>query len=479
MIPMTLAAAAAATGAAVPVGAADVLVTSVEFDTRQVRPGALFVALAGSRVDGHDFAAAAAAAGAVAVLGSRPVAAGVPELLMPDESAVLAALAALAAANAADLVAAGLIVVGVTGSSGKTSTKDLIAAVLGRAGAVVAAHESFNNEIGHPYTVLRAGADTRFLVLELSARGPGHIAALCAVVPPRIGVVLNVGSAHLGEFGSVQAIAAAKGELVEALPSADAGGIAVLNAEDARVAAMARRTAAAVVRVGVRADAEVRAGDIALDDLARAHFTLLTPEGSAPVALRVVGAHQVGNALAAAAVGRAVGMNVGDIADALSASGPASHWRMETTELPGGITVVNDAYNANPESMRAALAVLAAIGANRRTWAVLGEMAELGPAAADAHAEVGRLVAHLRVDRLLVVGPAARPIHLAAGLEGSFRGESTHVPDAAAALAVLRRDLRPGDVVLVKASRAVGLERLALALIASASAGPTGGGSPG
>ncbi len=306
---MTLAQVADAIGATAPAGADGIVVRSVEFDTRRITPGALFVALHGERVDGHAFAATAATAGAVAVLGSGPIEGDLPLLIAPaatsesrtdsdsanDEPAddanagVLAALAALANASVTALVAKhGLQVIGVTGSSGKTSTKDLIASVL-RSGltdpsqqqgnAVVAPPESFNNELGHPYTALRADENTRFLVLELSARGIGHVAMLAATAPPRIGAVLNVGSAHIGEFGSVQAIAEAKSELVQALPAAADGGVAILNADDPLVAAMAAVTEAEVVTVGRTPGALIRAQDVTQDDADRARFTLVTPGG--------------------------------------------------------------------------------------------------------------------------------------------------------------------------------------------------------
>jgi UDP-N-acetylmuramoyl-tripeptide--D-alanyl-D-alanine ligase len=359
----------------------------------------------------------------------------------------------------------GCTVVGVTGSSGKTSTKDLIASVLSAAMATVAPVGSQNNEYGLPLTVLRATEGTRVLVAEMGARGIGHIAALTRIAPPTIGVVLNVGTAHLGEYGSVEAIAQAKGELVEALPPAADGGVAVLNADDPRVRDMAARTSARVVLVGVAPDAEVRAEDVRL--LAGAHpsFTLVTPEGGAPVDLGYVGAHHVGNALAAAAVARELGMGVTDIAAALSLARPASRWRMEVVERADGVTIINDSYNASPDSVRAALEALVGLAAGRRTWAVLGEMLELGEARVEQHEAIGHVAARLGVDRVLVVGDGARPIADAASRYRSWVDAPMVVPDAAAAVGLLEQDLRSDDVVLVKASRSIGLERLVDALL--------------
>jgi len=436
--------------------AATLVTGTVEFDSRAVTDGGLFLALAGERVDGHDFVPAAIAAGARAAIVTRPVAE--PTIEVGDGFAALAALAAAVVRRLPDTT-----VIGVTGSSGKTSTKDLLAQVLARLGPTVAPPGSFNNELGHPYTVLRARPETRFLVLEKSARGIGHIRYLTEIAPPRIGVVLNVGSAHLGEFGSREAIAQAKGELVEALP---ADGVAVLNADDPLVSAMAARTAARVVLVGRSADASVRAEDVVVDDFGRARFRLRAAEGTADVTLRLVGEHNVGNALAAAAVALECGMALPDVADALSGATPVSRWRMEVSERADGVVVVNDAYNANPESMGAALTTLATIGRGRpgRTWAVLGHMAELGPDAEAEHEAIGRLAAQLGLARVVAVGDVARPIERAAALEGSWDGESSWVPDADAAVALLRAGLRPGDVVLVKASRAASLERVAAAI---------------
>ncbi|GAY16312.1 UDP-N-acetylmuramoyl-tripeptide--D-alanyl-D-alanine ligase [Mycobacterium sp. shizuoka-1] len=455
---------------------------TVEFDSRAVTPGGLFLALPGARSDGHDFAAAAVAAGAAAVLAARPV--GAPAIVVPPAAAadahagvlehdadgsgaaVLAALAKLAAAVAAELVAGGLTIVGITGSSGKTSTKDLIAAVLRPLGHVVAPPGSFNNELGHPWTVLRADEDTDYLVLEMSARHLGNIAALAAIAPPSIAVVLNVGTAHLGEFGSREVIAATKGELVEAVPAA---GVAILNADDPMVSAMASRTAARVVRVGQSDSADIRATDVELDELARPRFTLVTADQAVPVQLAVHGEHQVGNALSAAAVALECGATPEQVAAALGAAGPASRHRMEVRTRADGVIVINDAYNANPDSMKAGLQALAVMSRrnNARSWAVLGEMAELGDASITEHDRVGRLAVRLDISRLVVVG-TGRPMnamHHGAVMEGSWGSESTMVDDAATALELLRAELAPGDVVLVKASNSAGLGALAEALL--------------
>jgi UDP-N-acetylmuramoyl-tripeptide--D-alanyl-D-alanine ligase len=448
VIPLTLAEVAAATGGEL-VGGADpaaVVTGSVEYDSRKVQPGGLFLALPGERVDGHDFAGSAVGAGVVAVIATRDV--GVPAILVTEPLAALGRLATAVLGRLPDLA-----VVGITGSSGKTSTKDLLAQVLSRHGETVAPPGSLNNELGHPYTVLRATASTRYLVLEKSARGVGHIAALTEIAPPRIGAVLNVGVAHLGEFGDVETIAKAKGELVEALPSAADGGVAVLNADDPRVRAMATRTQARVVLAGQAADADVRATDVSLDTAGRPAFVLTTAAGSVPVRLGLHGEHHVSNALAAAAVALELGMTLEQVGSALAAAGVVSRRRMEVVERSDGITLVDDSYNANPDSTAAALRALRSMSAGRRTWAVLGYMAELGPASRDEHDRIGRLVVRLGIDRLVVVGDEARPLHTGALLEGSFGGESVHVPDQDAAIDLLAGELRPGDVVLVKGSR--------------------------
>jgi UDP-N-acetylmuramoyl-tripeptide--D-alanyl-D-alanine ligase len=461
---------------------------TVEFDSRKVTRGGLFLALPGARSDGHDFAAGAVHAGAAAVLAARPV--GVPAILVDPTpgagdsgagvlehdtdgsgAAVLAALAKLAAAVAAELTVGGLTIVGITGSSGKTSTKDLVAAVLAPLGEVIAPPGSFNNELGHPWTVLRATRSTDYLVLEMSARHRGNIAALAAIAVPSIAVVLNVGTAHLGEFGSREAIAATKSELPQAVP---ADGAVILNADDPAVAAMADVTAARVVRVSRERGADIWAEAVALDPLARPRFTLHSREGHVDsqidIALAVHGDHQVSNALCAAAVALECGASLDQVAGALAAAGPVSKHRMQVTTRDDGVTVINDAYNANPDSVRAGLKALAWMaregGGRRRSWAVLGEMAELGDDAITEHDTIGRLAVRLDVSRLIVVGTgrAMSAMHHGAVMEGSWGPEATMVADADAALDLLRAELQAGDVVLVKASNAAGLGALAEAL---------------
>lgn len=432
-------------------------------DSREVEPGSLFVAFVGERVDGHDYASVVVEAGAAAVLASRPV--GVPAIVVDDVQAALGALARHVVERL------GATLVALTGSVGKTSSKDLLAQVLRSKAPTVFTPGSLNNEIGLPLTALSATDETRFLVLEMGARGVGHIRYLTGLTPPKIGLVLNVGTAHIGEFGGREQIAVAKGELVESLP---ADGTAVLNADDPLVRAMASRTKARVLLFGEAADADVRAENVRLTKIGQPAFTLHTPSGCSDVTLRLYGEHHVSNALAAAAVAHELGMSADEIARALSEAGTLSRWRMEVTERPDGVTVVNDAYNANPESMRAALRALAAMAKGRRTWAVLGHMAELGDEGLAEHDAVGRLAVRLNVSKLVAVGGReASWLQLGAYNEGSWGEESVHVSDAQAAIDLLRSELRPGDVVLVKASRSVGLERVATALLDD-SASPEG-----
>ena len=460
MIPLTLADIAAAVDGELTDATDDQIVVRGEafVDSRLVVPGGLFVAVAGTALDGHDFAASAIAGGATAALVQRPV--EVPGVLVGD---TVGALGSLARHVVSQLTR--LRVVGITGSQGKTSTKDILAQLLEQSGPTVAPVGSFNNEIGVPLTALRATRATHHLIVEMGARGRGHIRYLTSLVEPEVGVVLNVGVAHLGEFGTQLDIADSKAELVEALPRT---GLAVLNADDPLVSRMRERTSASVVTFGAANDADVRLSELRLDDEGQPRFALTVNGVTTSVALPLVGEHQARNAAAAAAAACGLGQSIQEVAGALSQVRARSPWRMEVTSTPAGLTVINDAYNANPDSMRAALRTLVEIGARReataRTFAVLGEMRELGQAAGEEHQGIGRLAAELGVSRLVVVGDAARLMQRGALGVGSWRGQSQCVADAAAAIDLLRGAVRPGDVVLVKASRAAGLETVAAAL---------------
>lgn len=456
MIPLTLRQIAEAIDGQVHNADPETVVSSVVTDSRDVTPGCLFVAIEGERVDGHSFAGQVCADGAVAVLSRRVL--SEPCIVVSDPVQALGTLA--------EWYRRAVLrcrVIGITGSSGKTTTKDLISSVLERVGPTISARGSFNTEVGLPLTILEADPDTEFLVLEMGMRGIGHIAELVSIAQPDIGVVVNVGTAHLELLGSMSAIAQAKGELVRDLPKT---ATAILNGDDPFVRVMP--TQARRLHFGEGSDNEVRGMHVTIDDRARAHFTLAIGDEQAPVDLLLHGEHFVSNALAAAAVGHAVGMTVPAIADALSAATPRSPWRMAIHE-GGGITIVHDAYNANPDSVRAALKALTAMKGLGRAWAVLGEMRELGDASMVEHDAIGRLAVRLDVDRLVCVGEATRVMHLGASTEGSWGEESVWVPDADAAIAHVTEHLVPGDVVLVKASRSVGLERVAEALIARVS----------
>lgn len=461
----------------------DVLVgPDVVIDSRRATPGALFVAFPGERVDGHDYVAAAAAGGAVAAVTQRPVPGGVPCLVVDDPQRALAALAR----HVVD-TSAGLSVVGVTGSSGKTSTKDLIAQVLRTAGPTVAPVGSFNNEIGAPLTATRCDDATRYLITEMGARALGHVAYLCSITPPTLGVVLNVGHAHLGEFGSQDVIAQAKGELVEALGE---DGWAVLNGDDPRVSAMATRTRAHIARftVGERptdgGEILAWATDVAADELDRHRFTLHLEgrgaTGEFPVALGLLGAHQVPNSLAAAAAAYALGLDGAQIAAALSGARALSRWRMELHERADGAVILNDSYNANPDSMASGLRTLARLGAARRardpqarTWALVGDMRELGPDAAEEHRRIGALAAELGITDLVAVGDFAADIVRGAGAaNGGIR--ASVAPDKFALIAAAT-PLGAADVVLVKASRGLALETVADELAGATDGDETGG----
>ena len=463
MIPLTVAEVAEAVDGRIFGIDPGVVISDVVVDSRAVPSGAMFVAIAGERVDGHAYAELAVSDGAGVVLSARDLhnaeGGALPCIVVADPVTALGRLAHhVLVAHLTCRVAA------LTGSSGKTSTKDLLGAILSAHGPTVSPQGSFNTEVGVPLTILRADADTEFLVVEMGMRGRGHISYLVDICEPDVGLVLNVGSAHVGMLGSRQAIAEAKGELPAGLrPTA----IAVLNADDPLVSAMAASTTAAVLTFGESAGADIRAEHVRLDPVARASFTVIdTRDGSAaPVSLQVSGEHYVSNALGACSVALALGLPLDEIASALSSAKPESRWRMEVIDAPGGFTVINDAYNANPESMRAALKALVALGNGRRTWAVLGEMRELGDEALTEHDAIGRLAVRLDISRLVCVGEGTRVMHLAASNEGSWADESSYVATVDEAIDLVCREVRPGDVVLVKASRSIGLERVAQALI--------------
>ena len=443
---MTLGEIAGITGGRLVNASPDLAVTGpVEYDSRKIAPGGLFAAFEGEKVDGHDYAATAMKSGAAAVLSTRDT--GEPGVVVEEPLVALASLARASVERLPDLT-----VVGLTGSSGKTTTKDYIAQLLARLGPVVAPPGSLNNELGFPYTVLQANEQTRFLVLEMGARGVGHIRYLTDIARPAIGVVLNIGDAHIAGFGSREGTALAKGELVEALP---ADGVAVLNADDPLVAGMAPRTGARVLLVGEAPEAAVRATDVTVDEQGRPSYTLHFGERKGNVGLAVAGRHQVGNTLSAAGVALSLGMDFDDLATALGEIGIVSVRRMDVFRRPDGVTVIDDSYNANPSSTAAALHALAAMGGGRRrTTAVLGYMAELGDQERSGHEEVGRLAAELGVDRVVAVGPEnARPIVDGAEAVNGWTGSATFAEDQASAIEIVKGDLRADDVVLVKGSR--------------------------
>ncbi len=456
MIPMSLTEIADAVQGTVD-GDGELLVTGPAFvDSRAPVAGGLYVALVGERVDGHDFAADAVAGGAAAVLGSRPT--GAPTVVVDDPVVALGLLAQRVLRSLPQVS-----VLALTGSQGKTGTKDYLAQVLATAGPTVATHANYNNELGVPLTVLRADEPTRFLVLEMGARGGGQVAYLCRLAPPTVAAVLNVGSAHVGEFGSRAAIAEAKGEIIEALP---ADGVAVLNADDDLTRGLARRTRARVLTFGQGAEVSWR--DLTIGDLGRPSFSLGYAGQWYPVRLAQLGRHQVPNAVAAAAMALAVGLDPAAVAEALTASSASSPWRMELRERDDGLLVVNDAYNANPDSMTAALTTLAEIGARsgRHTVAVLGEMRELGAETHDGHVAVGESVGRLGIDALVTVGDVAAAIAEGAGRVTGWHGSAVVTAGRDEAVVWVRNNVTAGDVVLVKASRGAALEVVVDALLA-------------
>lgn len=457
MIRMTLAEVAVAVRGVLHGADGEAEIDAVTTDSRTVSAGGLFIAVVGQTHDGHEHVGAAVAAGCTAAVVSRPVSA--PHVLV-DDTVVAAGRLARAVVDRCPA----LRVVAVTGSSGKTSTKDLLRVVLSHVGPTVAPQGSFNNELGLPRTVFEVTEDTRFLVAEMGARGSGHINYLCRITPPHVSVLLNVGQAHLSEFGDQDEIARAKAEIVSSLRPQ---GVAVLNADDQRVLAAAAWAPGRVVTFGQSHDADVRITDLDLEQ-GRPVVTLQYAGRSATIRPDLHGEHQGLNLAAAVAAAVALDLDFAEAAQSLQGASLDSRWRMEVRQTAAGVTVINDAYNANPESMAAGLRALAEMGRGARTWAVLGEMRELGPASAAEHDAIGRLCVRLNISRLIAVGPGAKPIHMGAAHEGSWGEESMAVSDVSEALAVLNEQLRPGDVVLVKASRAEGLERVAAGLLGEA-----------
>ncbi|MGN6444184.1 UDP-N-acetylmuramoyl-tripeptide--D-alanyl-D-alanine ligase [Amnibacterium sp.] len=458
MIPLTLREVAAAVGGeVVPAAAADTVVSgAVETDSRQIEPGGVFVARVGESMDGHDFAAAALERGAALLVVERALDLDVPQVVVADGTLALAALAKEVVARVR--TDGRLRVIGITGSNGKTTTKNLLREILGRVGPTVASHASFNNAVGGPMTMLRVQHDTEFLVAEMGASAAGDIARLVALAKPDVGVVLKVGLAHAGGFGSIEGTARAKSEMVTDLTESD---VAVLNRDDPRVAAMAERTRARVAWFGLSADP--REGGTSADDVdataSGTRFALVLPGGERrTVSFRVLGEHHVSNAMAAAAAATALGVDADTIVAGLEAVAKAERWRMEILATDP-VTVINDAYNASPDSMAAALKTLVQV-APGRSVAVLGAMSELGESADEEHDRIGLLVVRLNVGQLVVVGPEARRIHLEATAQGSWDGESVYAETQEEAEALLEVLLRPGDTVLVKSSNAAGLRHL-------------------
>ncbi len=435
---------------------------AVTTDSREVVPGGVFVAKRGEFDDGHRFADRAAEAGAALLVVEHPLELPVPQVVVDDSVEALGRLATEVVARVRAL--GRLRIVGVTGSNGKTTTKNLLRTVLERVGDTVAARKSFNNEVGAPITMLELTETTEFLVAEMGASGVGEIARLVRMARPDVGIVLKVGLAHAGEFGGIERTVLAKSEMVTELLPTD---VAVLNADDPRVAPMAELTRARVVTFGLGDDAQVRASDIRVHARGT-EFTVTVPgEASGPadaarVSFGVLGEHHIMNALAAIAAARQLGVPLDDIVTALGEVTLAEHGRMEVLGGRDDVTVINDAYNASPDSMSAALKTLAQVKREgARTIAVLGPMSELGEFSGEEHDLIGLLAVRLGISQLVVVGAEARRLHISAINEGSWDGESAFVESQDEAFALVTSLARPGDTILVKSSNAAGLHRLA------------------
>jgi UDP-N-acetylmuramoyl-tripeptide--D-alanyl-D-alanine ligase len=461
MKPMTVGEIAAAARGEILLTGADASrrIGQVSIDTRTLQRGSLFMALKGPHFDGHDFVSDAVRKGAAGLLVSAasPVIlesarnAGVAVILVRN---TMSGLAALAKAQRASSPAT---VIAITGSTGKTITKDFTASVLRRAGKVNCSKDSYNNEIGLPLTLLNGSGDARFSVLEMGSRGAGHISKLCEIAGPRVGVITNIGWSHMQYFRNRDNLAKAKAELLQSLP---AGGTAVINADDDYAGYLRSQSPVPVVTFGTARGAQVRAQNIRLEKSGKVIFTLKSKGGSkATIRIPLPGRHNVGNVLAAAAAGEIMGVDMESIVEGIEGA-ELTGWRMEMITKPEEITIINDAYNANPVSMRSALMALGDISMSKRAIAVLGDMRELGPVSEEAHFEVGKMAVDYGTDILITVGRKARKIAEAAREEGLPRGSifTTYKVDKAAE--ILRAIIEPGDVVLIKGSRFLGLERL-------------------
>ncbi len=439
-------------------------------DSRQVTNGSIFVALKGERVDGHDYVRSAYEAGASLACVSYPVDCEIDQMVASSGDS-LDLLAAIAHVTVEKERSRQMKTIAITGSSGKTTTKDLLAHILSGEGRTVAPIGSFNNEIGTPLTACEVDEQTRFLISEMGARGVGHIAHLCRIVTPDIAVVVNIGQAHVGEFGSVQMTAQAKGEIYEAL---DDDGWAVINADDEQVRSLASRTRGRIAQFSIgscppiddRVEAIFGASDLEADDQARYRFIWTCPQGQWPISLLVSGRHQVSNALAAASCAYLAGVDPKKIAERLSTAHLNSSWRMDVHKCDNGTVIVNDAYNANPDSMKAAIETVASMKYaakehSLRLIAVLGDMLELGEQSSNAHRQIGKLCAQMGVDELITVGRYAAD--LCEGAVGEKAGMVAYQREKDEIIQAV--NLRPGDIVVVKASRSMGLEQIAQALI--------------
>ena len=438
----------------------DLLVTgSVETDSRLVTAGSLFIAKPGEETDGHLFVGKAVSAGAVGAVVERELDEPASQIVVEDSVLALGKLAKYVLHKIRQT--SDIKVIGITGSNGKTSTKNMLREVLSRFGQTIAPIESYNNEVGAPISMLKADSKTKYLVVELGAGGPGSIEYLADIFVPDIGVVLKVGLAHVGEFGGIESTFAIKSELAKSLSP---GAALILNHDDGLVASMAELTKAKVSWFGTSDDSEVWASDIEVT-LAGTSFVLHVGGSTRSVTLNILGEHQVMNALAAIRVALLLGLDLNKAIEALEAMPLAERWRMQLLKGANGSLVINDAYNASPDSMRAALQTLATLGRQgHRTIAVLGEMAELGSESAEQHDAMGRLAVRLNIDQVVVVGERAKLIHMGASQEGSWDGESKFFASIDEALQHVRGLLGSGDIVLVKSSKSAELRHLGDAL---------------